>query len=80
MNIIYILLVGLIAGWLAGKITKGSGYGIVGDLVIGILGAIIGGHVLGWLGIFTYGLIGSLLSALFGALLLIYAVRLLKRA
>ena len=51
MSLLYFLIVGLIAGWLAGKIMKGSGYGLIGDLVIGILGAMIGGHVLGWVGI-----------------------------
>jgi uncharacterized membrane protein YeaQ/YmgE (transglycosylase-associated protein family) len=80
MNLLYFLLVGLIAGWLAGKIMRGSGYGLIGDLVVGIIGAIIGGHVLAWFGIMTYGLIGSLISALVGALLLIFVIRLLKRA
>jgi uncharacterized membrane protein YeaQ/YmgE (transglycosylase-associated protein family) len=51
MNLLYFLLVGLIAGWLAGKIMRGSGYGLIGDLVVGIIGAIIGGHVLAWFGI-----------------------------
>jgi uncharacterized membrane protein YeaQ/YmgE (transglycosylase-associated protein family) len=80
MHILMFLVIGLIAGWLAGVIMKGSGYGVVGDIIIGILGALIGGHVLGWLGVITYGLIGTLLSALTGAIILIFAIRLLKRA
>jgi uncharacterized membrane protein YeaQ/YmgE (transglycosylase-associated protein family) len=80
MHILLFLVIGLIAGWLAGIIMKGSGYGVVGDIIIGILGALIGGHVLGWLGIITYGLIGSLVSALVGAIILIAVIRLLKRA
>jgi uncharacterized membrane protein YeaQ/YmgE (transglycosylase-associated protein family) len=80
MSLIWFLLIGLAAGWLAGQIMKGSGYGILGDIVIGIVGAMIGGHVLGWLGIVTYGLIGSLISALVGALILIFVIRLVKRA
>jgi uncharacterized membrane protein YeaQ/YmgE (transglycosylase-associated protein family) len=80
MNLLLFLIVGLIAGWLAGVIMKGSGYGVVGDIILGILGALIGGHVLGWFGVFTYGLIGSLLSALVGAIILILVIRLLKRA
>ena len=80
MYILLFLVVGLIAGWLAGVIMKGSGYGVVGDIIIGILGALIGGHVLGWLGVVTYGLIGSLISALVGAIILIFVIRLLKRA
>lgn len=80
MSLLWLLIVGLIAGWLAGIIMKGSGYGIVGDMVIGIIGALIGGHVLGWLGIATYGLIGSICSAVVGAILLILLIRVIKRA
>ncbi len=80
MDLLYILIVGMIAGWLAGIIMKGSGYGVIGDIVIGIVGALIGGHVLGWLGIGTYGLIGSLCTAVIGAIILIFVVRLIKRA
>jgi uncharacterized membrane protein YeaQ/YmgE (transglycosylase-associated protein family) len=80
MSLLYFLFVGLVAGWLAGKIMKGSGYGVLGDIVVGILGAMIGGHVLGWFGIFTGGLIGSIFSALVGAIILIFIVRLIKKA
>ncbi|HEV2687079.1 MAG TPA: GlsB/YeaQ/YmgE family stress response membrane protein [Bryobacteraceae bacterium] len=79
MSLLYFLFVGLIAGWLAGKIMRGSGYGIIGDMVIGIIGALIGGHVLGWLGFVTYSLIGNIVSALVGAIILIFLVRLIKR-
>ena len=80
MSLIWFLIIGLIAGWLAGKIMKGSGYGLLGDLVIGIVGAVIGGHVFGWLGIAAYGLIGSLILAVLGSLILIFVIRLIKRA
>ncbi len=80
MSLLWFLLIGLIAGWLAGVIMKGSGYGVIGDIIIGILGSFIGGHVLGWLGMGAYGLIGSLLTALLGAIILIFIVRLVKRA
>ena len=80
MSLLWFLLIGLIAGWLAGVIMKGSGYGVIGDITIGIVGAFIGGHVLGWLGVATDGLIGSLLTALLGAIILIFIVRLVKRA
>ncbi|HEY6390197.1 MAG TPA: GlsB/YeaQ/YmgE family stress response membrane protein [Bryobacteraceae bacterium] len=79
MTLLWMLLIGLIAGWLAGIIMKGSGYGVIGDIIIGILGALIGGHVLFWLGVPTHGLLGSLLTALLGAILLIFVVRLIKR-
>jgi uncharacterized membrane protein YeaQ/YmgE (transglycosylase-associated protein family) len=80
MSLLWFLIIGLIAGFLAGKIMNGSGYGLIGDLVIGIVGAIIGGWVFGLLGIATYGLIGALVTALIGALLLIFIVRMIKRA
>jgi uncharacterized membrane protein YeaQ/YmgE (transglycosylase-associated protein family) len=78
-GIIWILLVGLIAGWLAGKIMKGGGFGLVGDLIVGIVGAIIGGWLFGLLGIATWGFIGNIVMALVGALILLYVIRLVKR-
>jgi uncharacterized membrane protein YeaQ/YmgE (transglycosylase-associated protein family) len=80
MDLLYFLIVGLVAGWLAGKIMKGSGYGIVGDLVIGIIGSFLGGEVFGMLGIGTYSLIGSIIMATVGAVLLVALIRLIKKA
>ncbi len=81
MSFLYFLLVGLIAGWLAGQIMKGGGYGVLGDIVIGIVGAIIGGWLFGVLGLtIGGGLIGSICMALVGAIVLIFVVRLIKRA
>ncbi len=77
---IWFLVVGLIAGWLAGKIMKGSGYGVIGDLVIGIVGAFIGGELFGMLGIFAYSLIGSIITATVGAVVLIVVIRAIKKA
>ncbi len=78
-EIVYILIVGLMAGWLAGKIMKGKGYGLVGDLVVGVLGAIVGSWLFGVLGLGAYGLLGSIIVALIGALLLLFLVRLVKK-
>ncbi len=78
-DLVYILLVGLAAGFLAGKIMKGKGFGLVGDLVVGVLGAIVGSWIFGALGIETYGLLGSIVVALIGALLLLYILRLVKK-
>ena len=78
-EIVYILIVGLIAGWLAGKIMKGKGYGLVGDLVVGVLGAIVGSWLFGVLGLGTYGILGSIVVALIGALILLYLVRTVKK-
>jgi uncharacterized membrane protein YeaQ/YmgE (transglycosylase-associated protein family) len=81
MNFIWFLLIGAFAGFLAGMIMKGGGFGLCGDLVLGILGAIIGGWLFGVLGIYPDGgLLGSLITALVGAIVLIAIVRVLKRA
>jgi uncharacterized membrane protein YeaQ/YmgE (transglycosylase-associated protein family) len=79
-NIVIFLCIGIVAGWLAGKIMKGSGFGILGDMVIGVIGAFLGGWLFGLLGIATWGLAGTLITALVGALVLLFLVRLLKRA
>ena len=59
MNIVWFLLIGLAAGWLAGQIMKGGGFGVVGDLVVGVIGAILGGFLFGLLGLSASGLLGS---------------------
>jgi uncharacterized membrane protein YeaQ/YmgE (transglycosylase-associated protein family) len=81
MNFIWFILIGLIAGWLAGQVMKGGGYGVIGDIIVGILGALLGGWLFGVLGIGAGGgLIGSLIVAFIGACILIFLVRLIKRA
>jgi len=79
MNLVWFLLIGLVAGFVAGKIWKGSGFGLVGDLVVGVIGALLGGWVLGLVGISFGGLIGALVTAVIGALLLLWIVRLIKK-
>ena len=73
------IVVGIIAGWLTGMVMKGGGYGIIGDLVIGLLGALIGGFVAGLFIQASVGLIGSILVAFLGAVLLVAIVRVLTR-
>ena len=74
-------IVGLIAGFLAGKVMKGGGFGVLMDIVIGIIGAMIGGWVFGMLGLFQgRGLIGSIVVAFVGACILLWLVRLIKKA
>jgi uncharacterized membrane protein YeaQ/YmgE (transglycosylase-associated protein family) len=80
MYLLWFLLVGLVAGWLAGKITKGSGYGVLGDIVIGVIGAYVGGFLFRLLGISAGGTIGSIIVATIGAVVLVYVVRTIKRA
>jgi uncharacterized membrane protein YeaQ/YmgE (transglycosylase-associated protein family) len=77
---IYWLVVGLIAGWLAGLVMKGGGYGIIVDLLLGIVGGWLGGWLFGRLGIWPAGgLIGSIIVAFVGAVILVGITRLLKR-
>ena len=79
-SLIWWIIVGLIAGWAAGKIMRGGGYGAVMDIVLGIVGAIVGGWLLGLMGIHAGGLIGTILVAIVGAVFLIWLSRLLKQA
>jgi uncharacterized membrane protein YeaQ/YmgE (transglycosylase-associated protein family) len=81
MNLIWFLIVGLIAGWLAGILVKGGGFGLVGDLVVGVVGAFIGGFLFSFLGLWPNGgLIGSIVVATIGAVVLLVVVRAIKRA
>jgi uncharacterized membrane protein YeaQ/YmgE (transglycosylase-associated protein family) len=80
MHLVWFLLVGLIAGWLAGKITRGSGFGVFGDIVIGLVGAAIGGFLFRLIGWSAHGTIGNIAVATVGAAALLYVVKLLKRA
>ena len=81
VNLIFVLIVGLVAGWLAGKIMKGKGFGLIGDLTVGVVGAVIGNWIFIMLGFSVYGngLVGSILVALIGALILLFAVRMFKK-
>lgn len=80
MSILWFLIIGAVAGWLAGLLMKGKGFGLLGNIVIGCIGALLGGFLFGLLGISSGGsLIGSLITALMGAVVLIYIVRLIKK-
>jgi uncharacterized membrane protein YeaQ/YmgE (transglycosylase-associated protein family) len=74
-------LVGAVAGWLAGIIVKGGGFGLLGDIIIGILGAFVGGWLLPRLGVYLgAGLISLVASATIGAVVLLLILRLVRRA
>jgi uncharacterized membrane protein YeaQ/YmgE (transglycosylase-associated protein family) len=78
-SLLVILFVGLIAGWLAGKIVRGTGFGIVGDIVVGIIGAFIGDWLLPRLGIHLgVGIVAAIFDATIGAILLLLVVRLVR--
>ena len=79
MDLLWFLLIGLVAGWLAGQIMEGGGFGVVGDLIVGVIGALLGGWLFGLLGIFGGGLLGSLIVATLGAILFLVILRAVKR-
>jgi uncharacterized membrane protein YeaQ/YmgE (transglycosylase-associated protein family) len=81
MSLLWFLIVGLVAGWLAGVLVKGGGFGVVGDLVVGVIGAFLGGWLFSMLGASAGGgLLGSIIVATIGAVVLLFIVRLVKRA
>ena len=80
MQFIWFIVIGLVAGWLAGQFMKGGGFGVVGDIVVGVLGAMLGGWLFNALGVSWGGLVGSIVVATIGAIVLIFIVRLIKRA
>ena len=80
MNFVWFILVGLVAGWLAGVLVKGGGFGVVGDIVVGIIGALLGGWIFSALGASgPGGLLGSIVVATIGAVILLFVVRMIKR-
>ncbi|MGY6216644.1 GlsB/YeaQ/YmgE family stress response membrane protein [Methylolobus aquaticus] len=79
-SLLIFLAIGAVAGWLAGQLLKGGGYGLLGNMVIGIVGSVVGGFVFGLFGIAAGGLIGSIVTATVGAIVLLYLVGLIKRA
>ena len=79
-GLIWTVVIGLIAGWLAGKVMKGRGYGVLMDIVLGIVGGVIGRSVFGMLGLALWNVIGSIIVSFVGAVILIWLVRQLKKA
>lgn len=80
MNFIYFIIIGAIAGWLAGKIMKGGGFGLVMNIVLGIIGGVVGGWLFSFLGISSDGgTLGSLVTAVAGAVLILFVGRLIKK-
>ena len=74
------IIVGLIAGWLAGQVMKGGGYGVLVDIILGLLGGLLGGWLFGQLGIGAgSGMVGSIIVAFIGAVILVGITRLIKK-
>ena len=80
-SLLIILIVGAIAGWLAGQIVKGYGFGLIGNIVVGIVGAALAGLLFPQLGFsIAAGIVGAIIHATIGAVILLFVIRLIKRA
>lgn len=79
MNLIFAVIVGGLAGWMAGKLTKGEGYGVFFNILLGIVGGFVGGYLFKWLDISTTNnFLGSLVTALIGSIALLFIAKLVK--
>jgi uncharacterized membrane protein YeaQ/YmgE (transglycosylase-associated protein family) len=78
MYLIWQIVIGILAGFLAGKIMRGRGYGLLIDLLLGIVGSMLGGMIFRVLGLYSSGIVGELVVATVGAVLLIYIARRLR--
>ena len=79
MGLLWWIIIGAVAGWLAGTLMGGWGFGFIVNVLVGIAGAVIGGWVFGLLGIAAGGIMGSLVTALVGAVLLLWIISLFRR-
>lgn len=79
MDFIWFLLIGAVAGWLAGLVMKGGGFGFWINIIVGVVGGVIGGWVFGLLGFEWGGTIGSLVTAFVGAIILLFIANLVKK-
>ena len=80
MEILYFLVIGLISGWLAGIVMKGRGSGILGNIIIGVIGSVLGGFLFRIIGLSARGPIGSIITAFAGAVVLLVIIGVLKKA
>lgn len=78
-SLIILLIVGAIAGWAAGQIVKGYGFGLVGNIVVGVVGAFIGNWLFPMLGMWGGDMIGMIISAILGAVILLVVIGLVRR-
>ena len=79
MVFLWYIIIGIVAGFLAGKIMRGGGFGIIVNLILGIIGGLLGGWVFGLFGIAAYGIIGNLITSTIGAILVLWIVSLFNK-
>lgn len=78
-SLLWSLIIGGVAGWLAGQFMKGAGFGILINIILGIVDGIVGGFLFGLLGLKAYGLIGSILVSAVGAVVVLWLARMIKK-
>jgi len=80
MNLVYFLLIGIVAGWLAGLVLKGRGFGLIGNMIAGVAGAFAGGYLFGLAGIEWGGVLGQIGTSTIGAIAVLVVIGLLRKA
>jgi uncharacterized membrane protein YeaQ/YmgE (transglycosylase-associated protein family) len=76
--LVWLLVVGFVSGWLAGQLTKGRGFSLVGNIVLGVCGALVGGFLLRQVGIYAFGTLGTIIVATIGSIVLIALARAIR--
>jgi uncharacterized membrane protein YeaQ/YmgE (transglycosylase-associated protein family) len=79
-GLISFLVVGLLAGWIAGQLTRGSGFGLLGNVAVGVIGAFVGGLLFWLLGLTAHNLMGQIVTAVIGAIVALFVAAKLKSA
>lgn len=79
-ELLWVLLIGIVAGWLAGQIMKGRGFGLWGNLIVGVIGSLLGSFLFGLIGLAAYGLVARLVMAVVGAVVLLYLISFVRRS
>ncbi len=78
-SLVAFLVIGVLAGWLAGRVMRGRGYGFFGNMLVGILGAYFGGILFSSVGLYPMGFLGSLLMAFAGAVVLLFVIGIFRK-
>ncbi len=78
-NFVIFLIVGALAGWISGLITKGKGFGLPGNMIVGIIGAFLGGFCFNLLGLGAHNFLGQLICAVVGSLLFLWLLRFIRK-
>lgn len=80
MSFIWFIIIGIVSGFVAGKLMRGGGFGLIVNLIVGIIGGVLGGWLFGLFGISTSSIIGSLITSVVGAVVLLWIVGLISRS